>query len=219
MKKTKNILSSIYPVRYLPCCCIFSLSNTGSKIISVAIALSALFFLIPLFGGVGVGYAQTLEWAKSMGEIDYDYGRSIAVDASGNVYTTGSFEGTADFDPDAETFNLTSAGGADIFIVKLNVLTGIESIDNNHGISVFPNPSGGKIQVISNQYSVLGIEIYNVMGEKVYSTIINPVGNISNGLNSQSSIINLDVPDGIYFIVLQTENKTAVQKLILQHNQ
>jgi len=101
----------------------------------------------------------------------------------------------------------------------INVSTGIESIDNNHGISVFPNPSGGKIQVISNQYSVLGIEIYNVMGEKVYSTIINPVGNISNGLNSQSSIINLDVPDGIYFIVLQTENKTAVQKLILQHNQ
>ena len=211
MKKTKNILSSIYHLIYLPCCCIFSLSNTGSKIISVAIALSALL--------ITSAYAQTLEWAKSMGGTNDDRGLSIAVDASGNVYTTGYFYGTADFDPGAGTFYLTPAGACDIFIVKLNVLTGIESIDNNHGISVFPNLSGGKIQVISNQYSVLGIEIYNVMGEKVYSTIINPVGNISNGLNSQSSIINLDVPDGIYFIVLQTENKTAVQKLILQHNQ
>ena len=180
------------------------------------LSILSLFFELATINAI----AQTLQWAKRMGGTSGDYGLSIALDASGNVYTTGFFVGTVDFDPGAGTFNLTSAGDADIFIVKINVSTGIESIDNNHGICVFPNPSGGKIQVISNQYSVLGIEIYNVMGEKVYSTIINPaVGNISNGVNSQSSIINLDVPDGIYFIVLQTENKTAVQKLILQHNQ
>lgn len=59
-------------------------------------------------------------WAKSMGGSNTDYGYSIAVDASGNVFTTGHFAGTADFDPGPGTFNLTSAGNDDIFVSKLD---------------------------------------------------------------------------------------------------
>ena len=62
----------------------------------------------------------TFVWAKKMGGINTDVGHSIALDASGNVYTTGVFSGTVDFDPGAGTFNLTSAGVADIFISKLD---------------------------------------------------------------------------------------------------
>ncbi|MDP4265503.1 MAG: SBBP repeat-containing protein [Bacteroidota bacterium] len=59
-------------------------------------------------------------WAKQMGGSIGDAGKSIAVDASGNVYITGSFSGTSDFDPGPGIFNLTSAGSWDIFICKLN---------------------------------------------------------------------------------------------------
>ncbi len=58
-------------------------------------------------------------WAKSMGGSSYDEGWSIAVDASGNIYTTGWFNDTADFDPGSGTYDLTSAGSGDIFIQKL----------------------------------------------------------------------------------------------------
>ncbi len=61
-------------------------------------------------------------WAKAMGGILYDNGYGISVDTSGNVYTTGYFQGTADFNPDPGPgiFNLTSAGELDIFISKLD---------------------------------------------------------------------------------------------------
>ena len=56
------------------------------------------------------------------GGVGEDFGRAIAVDSSGNIYTTGHFSGTVDFDPGAGTTNLTSAGVGDIFVSKLNSL-------------------------------------------------------------------------------------------------
>jgi hypothetical protein len=68
-------------------------------------------------------YAQSpgFQWAKKAGGTSVDKGRDIKVDASGNIYIAGSFQETADFDPDSSnTFNLTSAGKEDIFILKLD---------------------------------------------------------------------------------------------------
>ncbi|RJX19731.1 MAG: hypothetical protein C4563_07445 [Desulfobulbus sp.] len=58
-------------------------------------------------------------WARAMGGLAADVGYGIAVDGANNVFTTGGFNGTADFDPGAGTFNLVSAGAEDIFISKL----------------------------------------------------------------------------------------------------
>lgn len=59
-------------------------------------------------------------WAKQAGSTGGDNGRGIVVDASGNSYTTGNFSGTVDFDPSAATFTITSAGAADVFVLKLD---------------------------------------------------------------------------------------------------
>lgn len=59
-------------------------------------------------------------WAKSFGGTSAEHGNSIAVDASGNVYTTGYYQGTVDFDPSTSTQSQTSAGSADIFVSKLD---------------------------------------------------------------------------------------------------
>jgi hypothetical protein len=61
-----------------------------------------------------------LIWAKKMGGPSVDVGFSLAVDAVGNVITTGSFELTADFNPGSSTHNLVSNAYTDIFISKLN---------------------------------------------------------------------------------------------------
>lgn len=83
-------------------------------------------FTITTFTALLCGFlnAQSvkLEWVKEMGGTSSDFSSSIAVDASGNVYTTGYFKGTSDFDPGTGVFNLTSAGNTDIFVSKLNAL-------------------------------------------------------------------------------------------------
>jgi gliding motility-associated-like protein len=65
--------------------------------------------------------AGDFEWAKSHGGSSDDVARSIKADAVGNVYTTGGFHGTLDFDPGAGVFNLTSAGSREGFISKLDI--------------------------------------------------------------------------------------------------
>lgn len=59
-------------------------------------------------------------WAKRFGSSAADRAQAIAVDIAGNVYSTGYFNGSADFDPTEGLLNVTSAGGRDIFISKLN---------------------------------------------------------------------------------------------------
>jgi len=64
--------------------------------------------------------AGELVWAVSVGSAMFDYGTGITTDGQGNVYITGYFDETADFDPGAGEALLTSQGGGDIFILKLD---------------------------------------------------------------------------------------------------
>ncbi|MBD2075896.1 DUF4347 domain-containing protein [Phormidium sp. FACHB-592] len=85
-------------------------------------------------------------WAKSMGGTGDDQATSISMDSSGNVYTTGSFSTTADFDPSTGITNLTSAGGTDIFVNKLDT----------NGNFVWAKSMGGNLPERANSISVDG---------------------------------------------------------------
>ena len=84
--------------------------------------------------------------------------------------------------------------------------------------SVYPNPSNGKFTV---QYQASGIkntdmslEIYNMMGEKVYPR----AGSITNPLINQSTVIDISSQlKGIYFIKITTERgEIFVEKVVMQ---
>jgi len=83
-------------------------------------------------------------WAKQLGGIDLKDATAVGVDAAGNVYTTGFFYGTVDFDPGVGVSNLTSIGYSDIFISKLDASgnfvwakqMGGSAHDNGYGITV-----------------------------------------------------------------------------------
>ncbi|HNI54308.1 MAG TPA: hypothetical protein PK511_07285 [Chitinophagales bacterium] len=59
-------------------------------------------------------------WGKSFSGLGWQALHSMDVSSTGSVIVAGSFDQTADFNPGAGTFNMTSAGSTDIFKVALN---------------------------------------------------------------------------------------------------
>ncbi|MBA2612914.1 MAG: SBBP repeat-containing protein [Bacteroidetes bacterium] len=63
----------------------------------------------------------SLVWLRTWGSSNLgDYSSSIALDAPGNIYTTGDYWSTCDFDPGAGVYNLSVAGSTDAFVLKLS---------------------------------------------------------------------------------------------------
>jgi hypothetical protein len=56
------------------------------------------------------------QWSQRFGNTGSDYGYSVAVDGSANIFVTGSFWGTVNFGGG----NLVSAGAGDVFFAKYN---------------------------------------------------------------------------------------------------
>ena len=75
-----------------------------------------LFVLLLLCTTFIFAQIDVWQWAKQAGGTDYDFGQDIAIDSSGNSYITGYFPGNASFG----TTELTSSGGIDIFVAKLD---------------------------------------------------------------------------------------------------
>jgi hypothetical protein len=94
-----------------------------------------IFLLILLLTvlGLGVVFAQGTDfhWAKSAGGVGWDAGVAVSTDASGNIYVTGYFEGTASFD----STDVTSAGGTDIFIAKYTPSGDLRWVNRAGGIN------------------------------------------------------------------------------------
>ena len=62
--------------------------------------------------------AQDHTWSLNLGSFSQERLLGVANDKSGQVYATGFFTGTVDFDPSANVANLVSNGGQDIFVAK-----------------------------------------------------------------------------------------------------
>ena len=94
-----------------------------SSIIWFTRGVALCWTLLLMISGAGAWTpleAQQFGGALAMGGTGSDQPRNMAVDTNGNIYTVGRFRNTADFDPGPAVFNLTSAGGNDIFISKLD---------------------------------------------------------------------------------------------------
>jgi hypothetical protein len=137
-----------------------------------------------------------------------NYGGSIAVDDFNNIYTTGSFQGTSDFDPSINTFNFTSSSESNAYIHKMcqGCTAGISEGFLPNNISLFPNPTSGQINLMTNDQK-----------EIISFKIINSTGQIIEKAKLFSNKITLDISteaDGIYFLEVTTSDGNYRTKIL-----
>lgn len=81
-----------------------------------------IYLLILALLSITTAQAQnpSYAFANRIGGVGSDQGHDIATDANGNIYVTGRFEGTVDFDPGSGTANLatTGSGDPDIYVAS-----------------------------------------------------------------------------------------------------
>jgi hypothetical protein len=100
----------------------------------------------------------TYGWTKIFGGSYSETGQGIAIDASGNIYGTGYFEGTVNFGLDfGTTDQKTVAGGdiaSDIYLLKIKANRGYYVLDGYGGIH-----AGGNAQAMTPATPYFGFDI------------------------------------------------------------
>jgi len=138
-------------------------------------------------------------WAISIGGESTDAVYGIYLDETGNLYTTGYFYGTVDFDQDEGVYEVTSSGDADIFIMKLQ--GSVLSVNENtfSDIVIYPNPTTGIINLQTKE-KISSVSVYNSAGQKVSF----------KSLNKENTSIDLsNLSSGVYFVEITLGNKTV----------
>ena len=152
--------------------------------------------------------AGNVLWAKSAGGTGSDLVYGLAVDGSGNSYSIGVYYSTS---ISFGSSTLTNAGSTDIFVAKLSGVVGINDINPENFVSLFPNPVTNELVVNSSEFGdKKEIEIYNLLGEKVYSR--QPQ---TSNFKPQTVDVS-QLPSGIYFVKLKGEKEERVAKFVKQ---
>ena len=83
-------------------------------------------------------------WAKEFYGTGHDSATAMTADANGNLYITGGFDGTTDFNTGAGTFSMTAIGNRDAFVAKLD----------RNGNFIWAKQMGGTHEVYSNSITI-----------------------------------------------------------------
>lgn len=132
-------------------------------------------------------------WGKTIGGPGEDWGLGIAVDGSGNVYGTGHFRDSVDFDPGAGEYMITATEGIDSYLFKLNALG---ELDWAHGYGVLDTTTTGT--TYDTGYGVVCDAAGNVYAAGTFAAVVDfdhgaDVHELDAGQDGAVYLLRLDV--------------------------
>lgn len=102
----------------------------------------------------------------------------------------------------------TSSAEKAVYKINCSTLSGIEdNLSNQILFNVFPNPNNGQITIkLSNKIGNCKLTVLNLLGEMVYSEII----------NEQTTMLNLNLKTGFYFVSIDNKGQKTTRKIVVE---
>ncbi|HLG35531.1 MAG TPA: T9SS type A sorting domain-containing protein [Bacteroidia bacterium] len=141
---------------------------------------------------------------------------SFSSQCNSHLYGLGNRSGTDDLF--YENFPITNKSFRFIPLCA-SCVTSVNEIYQNQIINLFPNPATNEIKVQSLKFKVEAVEIYDVVGGKVYSLVDSRLLSVAQQLSTNHYQLTLNIsnlPSGMYFVRIRTENGSVTKKLIKQ---
>jgi hypothetical protein len=135
------------------------------------------------------------QFTNSGGSNSSDSALGLAANNAGDVYTTGSFAGTVDFDPGSGTHNLTSVGTRDAFVAQLlDTPTALPAPQTVYVNPAWANVPPGADPDGSGPATAMGVDAFATPQPAIDAvapggTVNLAAGTYSGGLNLNKSVI------------------------------
>ncbi|MBK7855121.1 MAG: T9SS type A sorting domain-containing protein [Bacteroidetes bacterium] len=121
--------------------------------------------------------AGNFVWGIGYGTPQGESSNKVVYDGTGNILVSGAFSNTIDFDAGAGVFNMTSAGGGDVFLLKLDTAGNFAwakqwgNLNSEHAIVSIDNL--GNLYCAGSFIGTMdadpGSGIHNITGSTIYS--------------------------------------------------
>ena len=160
-------------------------------------------------GKVGTPYNQTLTavgdapiiWTLLMGNLP----NGLTLSENGDISGTPTTAGTFDFVVQATNT------GSDEKNLNIFIENGVNIPENELSkITIYPNPTTGKLTINNGQLTVDNVKIYDVMGRSIGAHLYGRPN------ATEMSIDISDLPPGVYFIHFQMETGVITRKVVKQ---
>jgi hypothetical protein len=104
--------------------------------------------------------------------------------------------------PDDNVYTNGNAMAIRLMLENPNAIGDVAALE---GVSMYPNPSNGIVNIRTTQLERLTVEVFNVMGENVLTTAINGNSTIDLGANAK----------GVYMIRVSNGNAFTAQRIVV----
>jgi hypothetical protein len=127
------------------------------------------------------------------------------------VDTTGTGIGSVEIW--VEVIDVETCANSDTIVIAFDDCTGTTELEDAWSVNVSPNPSKGRfvIEIQSKTNSPVDLEIFNMVGNVVYSEV-----SVYTNQNTSKTVNLQSYPEGIYFLSIKGNGISMIKKIVLQ---